>query len=649
MPKNLMFTPDGGLLSVGLFEGDIDFDPGTGFNTLSSILDEGIYLHKVNASGQYLWAKALANVGYNDDIKIVGDAQGNFHILAYLHNTADLDPGPGIQNTTPASSSDIFDCKFDPNGNLIWARSIRTSNLTSLTDATTDAQGNIYLIGSLNGTMECDPGPGTFNLSPTAQANSFFIKLDAAGNFDFAQLLPSNVAQRFSSIAVTPQGDIILGGTFGFIDADLGPGVTMLQALGGVDVVVAKYDPALQLKWARMYGGYQYDILTTMELGASGNVYSFGSFTGNPDMDPSPNSSYYLGYSAQSNSFAQVMDSNGIFVRAGWIGHPQIGFTGRPEMVLDDEEHLTIWGTNYFAPTEYMEIDFSMDSSYLPLELGLNHQIFLVRYTPDLEIEWAGSLKYKSGGPFVKNMAVSSDGSIAYCGLIGPSEDLDPSILGYPSLPEYTGSVVKLGCSDGYAFLSPQACSSYEFEGQTLDKSGIYHFFRPGSSCDSILTLNLDLNEARFYYDSVNQQQVAYGVSGAQYQWYVCSDGLLTPILGQTDSILSLTNINLPVALVTTLNGCTDTSDCHLLDETLALPPSQGIEVELAQNGPDVRVRVPGLFTLTLMDVQGRILSMVNANTEARVDLREVAAGVYVLRVNNRAGLVSRKVFWPGN
>lgn len=46
-----------------------------------------------------------------------------------------------------------------------------------------DASGNVYTTGYFAGTVNFDPGSGTFNLTAAGNQDIFISKLDASGNF----------------------------------------------------------------------------------------------------------------------------------------------------------------------------------------------------------------------------------------------------------------------------------------------------------------------------------------------------------------------------------------------------------------------------------------------------------------------------------
>ena len=92
----------------------------------------------------------------------------------------DFDPGTDTLNLTSAGWSDIFIQKLDPNGNLIWAKSMGGPTFRDEAySITTDISGNIYTTGFFSSTTDFDPSVNTFILSSylAGYSDIFILKL----------------------------------------------------------------------------------------------------------------------------------------------------------------------------------------------------------------------------------------------------------------------------------------------------------------------------------------------------------------------------------------------------------------------------------------------------------------------------------------
>lgn len=73
------------------------------------------------------------------------------------------------------------------NGDFVWAKAMGGTSDDSGEGIAVDDAGNVYTTGSFYGTVDFDPGPGSFNLTSTGFSDIFVSKLDSAGNFVWAK------------------------------------------------------------------------------------------------------------------------------------------------------------------------------------------------------------------------------------------------------------------------------------------------------------------------------------------------------------------------------------------------------------------------------------------------------------------------------
>ena len=134
----------GNVYTVGYFAGSIDFDPGIGTFLLNSGSGEDMFIQKLDAQGNFVWAKQMGGISnaYGNSISI--DEIGNIYISGNFLGTADFDPGSGTFNMTSAGNYDIFIQKLNSNGDFIWARQMGGSMVEGITNITIDKAGNIF-------------------------------------------------------------------------------------------------------------------------------------------------------------------------------------------------------------------------------------------------------------------------------------------------------------------------------------------------------------------------------------------------------------------------------------------------------------------------------------------------------------------------
>lgn len=193
---------NGNVYTTGNFYGTTDFDPGTGIYNMTSAGSSDIFISKLDASGNFLWAKQFGGGGFDQGKSVAVDNNGNVYIAGNFQYTGDFDPGDGVYNLD-FSYGNISICKLDASGNFLWAKQFG-NGYSALGSITLDTDGNIYTTGSFPYTADFDPGTGTFNITSVGGPVMFVSKLDASGNFLWAIQLGGSATTNCygSSIAV---------------------------------------------------------------------------------------------------------------------------------------------------------------------------------------------------------------------------------------------------------------------------------------------------------------------------------------------------------------------------------------------------------------------------------------------------------------
>lgn len=275
-----------GVVTTGSFEGTVDFDPGAG--TASLVAPAGqdeIFILKLDASGNYVWAKRMG--GSNGDFgrSIALDASESVYSTGFFRGTADFDPGPATFNLTDAGNSDIFVSKLDASGNFVWAKRMGGTNSDGGYGIKVDIGGNVYTTGDFHGTADFDPGAGTSNLVSAGFNDSFVSKLDAFGNFVWAKRIGGNSDDEGSSLGLDGGGNVYIAGSFesSTIDLDPGPGTFNVTPVGSGDVFITKLDPSGNFAWGIAFGASR---LNSIHVNAVGRLYTTGYFSNTVDFDP---------------------------------------------------------------------------------------------------------------------------------------------------------------------------------------------------------------------------------------------------------------------------------------------------------------------------------------------------------------------------
>jgi len=277
----------GNVYTTGFFYNTVDFDPGAGTYNLSATSGHDMFILKLDALGDFVWAKQMGGSIIHFGLALKVDVAGNIYTTGHFRETVDFDPGLGTYNPTSAGEQDIFVHKLDPSGNFVWTKQFEGTGNDGGQSLALDLLGNVYTTGYFQGTADFDPGVGVFNLTSVGDADIFVSKLDASGHFVWAKQLSGSSFEVGSSITVGAAGEVYVSGAFmNTVDFDAGIGVFNLTSSGGIDVFVHKMDAAGDFEWAVQMGSTDFDESLAVAVDAAGNVYTTGYFQGTVDFDP---------------------------------------------------------------------------------------------------------------------------------------------------------------------------------------------------------------------------------------------------------------------------------------------------------------------------------------------------------------------------
>src|SRR5262249_7944037 len=151
-------------------------------------------------------------------------------------------------------------------------------------DIAVDDAGNVYVTGSFQGQIDCDPGPATYNLTSAGSLDTFIVKLDPGGNLLWSRAMGGTALDAGYGISLDAAGDVYtVGRFFGTADFDPGPDTHNLTSAGDSDAFVSKLDSAGNFIWAEDLGGSAQDEGRKVGVDAAGNIYVAGLFYGTAD------------------------------------------------------------------------------------------------------------------------------------------------------------------------------------------------------------------------------------------------------------------------------------------------------------------------------------------------------------------------------
>ncbi|MGB3870875.1 MAG: SBBP repeat-containing protein [Flavobacteriales bacterium] len=235
---------NGDIVFTGHHSVSVDLDPGPDEYMLTG--DNDVFVAKWTANGDFIWAKAFTGPGNSYGYGIATDQAANVLVTGYFRNDTDFDPSAsGTYILTPPG--DVFDkscfvAKLDSDGALVWAKQFGYIASQESHAIAVDDIGNVYTTGS-SAFGDFDPGPDPFIINDPGNGGAFVSKLDADGNFLWAVNLGGPGSDEGYGIALDHFGNVFTTGFHGDnADFDPGPDISILPAVGGRDVFVAKLE-----------------------------------------------------------------------------------------------------------------------------------------------------------------------------------------------------------------------------------------------------------------------------------------------------------------------------------------------------------------------------------------------------------------------
>ena len=345
--NSIALDNSGNIYAPGFFSDTVDFDPGPGVFNLTSVGITDIFICKLDASGNYLWAKSVGGTDYDFGISIKTDDSGNVYTTGNFLDTVDFDPGAATYSITSMGTYDIFILKLDSSGNYIWVKTFGGQEPQSVSSIDVDASGNVYTTGYFYTSADFDPGPNVFYLISEGENDVFVSKLDSMGNFIWAKQFGNYDEDEGLSIATDNSGNVYTTGTFKVtVDFDPGQGGYNLISTGSEDIFISKLDSTGSFIWAKSFGNISVEKGLDITLDNSGNIYAVGQFTGTVDFDPGPGV-FNLNSNGDYDLFICKLTSSGNLVWAKSMGALGVDLGG--SIAVDDLNN--VYTTGYFQST----------------------------------------------------------------------------------------------------------------------------------------------------------------------------------------------------------------------------------------------------------------------------------------------------------
>jgi hypothetical protein len=332
---------DGSIYVTGHYQSTVGF----GSTNLISQGSFDCFALKLDSSGNVMWARSFGGASTDFSSSITSDQAGNIYVGGTFGGTVDFDPGPGVLSLTSSGSTDIFICKLNATGNLIWARALGGSITETLGDLEVDRNNRLYITGSFRSTVDFDVNSGVQNRTANAgfTNDNFIVKWDTASNFMWVHTFGSTGAESSKSMSITPSNELINVGNFSST-VDFNPdsiAVFNLTAAGFNAMYVLKLDSNGSFVWAKGIGGIDNNAAFATRADDSGNVYLSGWFKDTVDFDPNLGV-FRLVSLGNEDAFVMKMNHAGIFDWA--VQYGGTGFQNATSLAIRPTDNYLLVG-----------------------------------------------------------------------------------------------------------------------------------------------------------------------------------------------------------------------------------------------------------------------------------------------------------------
>lgn len=680
----------GNICVTGTFSGTVDFDPSVAVNNKTCAGVKDAFLLVLNTSGTLVSINVIGGVGDDIGFGIAVDAQGNYCLTGQFGGVVDFDLGNGTNNKTASGPYDAFVVKYNSSYALQFISVIGgTSDLDRGLGISVDASNNIYAGGYFSGTTDIDQTAAVVNVSSYSITvpNGYLVKYSASGAYLWSVICNSTINSAVSAVAAWGSSDVFISGHAGDFDADPDTSQYLIDATAN-DLFITRYSAAGDIIWGSALATDNIGDGFSITPSFGGGVIVGGNFQNQIDLNQSPNEDIFVTSGLQDGfvaayrgcdapaspvavtdtfcaSGSTTLTASGIGFR-GWYsseaGDTYLG-AGANFTTPSLNTTTTYWVqdstctsgkrtpvTVVVRPNPVVQVNAAQSSYCLGniAELNASGAASYVWSTQDTgavvydSVEVAGLSTYYVVGTNIYGCADTNSVNITAYNVPQPQiQSTDTVICRGESITISDGG----NASDTYLWSNGAVTSAITvspFGTTTYDVTATN-----GGICSVTASLSITVNFVNTDVTPVANTLTA-DATGATYQWLNCATGIIT---GATDSSYTATVDGSYAVIVTSMEGCMDTSLCysvgglsvHEVDNgILAIYPNPfHTATEITLNNPSSNAPLQ----LQVFNVAGQLVKSVVINDQHYVLMADdLCDGVYLLEIIDGEKVYRRKL-----
>jgi hypothetical protein len=341
---------------------------------------QNFYIVKYDAAGNVLWNRCGGGNNIDYCWGVAADLSANVLICGSFASDS-MDLGAGFLHNDSAGFRDIFLCKYDSTGNILWSKSFGGKKDDHASSIATDAAGNFYVSGNFKSdSLSLD----TITVPLLTPSTSFLAKFDSGGHVIWVRT--AGGYSRATNVAVDGAGNITYAGSFLYLNLIIGTDtLTNTDGWGNIteDLFVARYTPSGNFLWAKKFGGTDQDYISGMSVDPAGNCFVTGYFFSDSITFDSFTKLNHSGGGSDDYYFARY-DVNG---NALWV-------QGIPERYAEGYAmHADAFGGVYVAGS-FSDSTATFGNTVLHQDTGASafSSLFITKYSTAGNAIWAKSI-----------------------------------------------------------------------------------------------------------------------------------------------------------------------------------------------------------------------------------------------------------------